>query len=211
MNDREDASRLLTVSRETERRLALYAALLRRWQRVLNLVAASTLDQIWMRHIADSAQLLELAPRARCWIDMGSGAGFPGLVLAICLAEQGGSNVHLIESDRRKVAFLREVARQTNVGVQIHNARIEVAMPSIVPPVDVVTARALAPLRRLVEMGKMHLDRGAIGLFPKGQDVDRELTEATKYSKYCFQLAPSRTHANGRIVRVTTPQLFGNP
>jgi 16S rRNA (guanine527-N7)-methyltransferase len=201
--DRAAAVALLAVSRETEERLARYVELLVRWQGVQNLVAKSTLGQIWMRHIADSAQLQELAPGARRWVDMGSGAGFPGLVLAICLAERGDAEVHLIESDRRKAAFLGEVARQTGVAVHIHAARIETVLPTIASPVDAITARALAPLPCLIEMGSIHLDQGAIGLFPKGQDVDKELTDSTKYSKYKLELAPSKTDDKGRIVCVT--------
>jgi 16S rRNA (guanine527-N7)-methyltransferase len=202
MNDRAEALRRISVSRETEARLGLYVELLRRWQKVKNLVAASTLDQIWSRHIADSVQLLELAPAARSFIDMGSGAGLPGLVLAICLAEQDG-HVHLIEKDYRKAAFLREAARQTGAAAQIHCGRIETVLPTIPMVVDVVTARALAPLCELVELGKLQLEKGAMGLFPKGQHVDKELTCTTKYSNLWFELEPSKTHIDGRIVRVT--------
>jgi 16S rRNA (guanine527-N7)-methyltransferase len=200
--DRRAALALLAVSRETEERLGLYVDLLTRWQRVQNLVGKSTLGQIWTRHIADSAQLLDLAPQARRWVDMGSGAGFPGLVLAICLAERGDADVHLIESDRRKVAFLHNVARHTGVGVHIHAARIETVLPALASPVDVITARALAPLCKLIEMGSIPLDQGALGLFLKGQDLDKELTDPTKYSKYKIEFTPSKTNPKGRIVRV---------
>jgi 16S rRNA (guanine527-N7)-methyltransferase len=202
VNDRIETLRRMAVSRETEARLVIYVELLQRWQKVKNLVGVSTLEQIWSRHIADSAQLLELAPAARSFIDMGSGAGLPGLILAICLAEREGQ-VHLIEKDPRKAAFLREAARQTGAPAQIYCGRIETILPAIPMVVDVITARALAPLCELIELGRVQLEKGAMGLFPKGQHVDRELTCTTKYSKLRFELEPSKTHIHGRIVRVT--------
>jgi 16S rRNA (guanine527-N7)-methyltransferase len=199
--DREAARRLLTVSRETWARLDAYVDLLRRWQAIKNLVGPSALPQIWCRHIADSAQLADLAPDARVWADLGSGAGFPGLVVAILRAENNETRVHLIESDGRKAGFLREAVRTTGVRASVHHARIEQVLPAL-GLVDVVSARALAPLPQLIRLCQTALENGAQGLFPKGQYLDHELTEATKSSKFIFELIPSRTDRNARIVRV---------
>jgi 16S rRNA (guanine527-N7)-methyltransferase len=205
--DREAAKALLPVSRETWARLDAYVALLRRWQAIKNLVAASTLPQIWTRHIADSAQLADLAPDARVWADLGSGAGFPGLVVAILRAETDATLVHLIESDSRKAAFLREAVRVTGAPARVHNDRIERILPDLLP-LDVVSARALAPLPALLNLSGAALEKGAQGLFPKGQHLGNELTEATKSSKFLFEMIPSRTEKNARIVRV---RARGNP
>ena len=188
---------LVPVSRETERRLALYAELLTRWQRVKNLVAPSTLAEIWTRHIADSAQILALAPAARRWADLGSGAGFPGLVVAISLADTAGVEVHLVEANARKCAFLREVARECGAPATIHNGRIEDVVPTL-NSIDVVTARALAPLPRLIEMGRILIDGGATALFLKSQG---EIHESVDFGPaYDVTIVPSRTSENGRIV-----------
>jgi 16S rRNA (guanine527-N7)-methyltransferase len=177
-SDEQEVLRNLAVSRETQDRLRAYVAELERWQTVKNLVGPATLDQIWTRHIADSAQLLRLAPTARRWLDLGSGAGFPGLVIAILLGE--GADVHLVESNGRKCAFLRAAIRATGARAVVHEARIEAVMSNFTGRIDIVTARALAPLVRLLPMVKDLLRTGAMGIFPKGQDLDAELTEATK-------------------------------
>ncbi len=195
--DRRRAMDLVRVSRETERRFALYADLLTRWQRVKNLVAPSTLPEIWTRHIADSAQILEFAPAARRWVDFGSGAGFPGLVVAIALADTPGADIHLIEANGRKCAFLREVARECGAPATIHNGRIEDVVPTL-NSIDVVTARALAPLPRLIEMGRILIDRGATALFLKSQ---REIVESAGFERAeHVTIMPSRTSEDGRIV-----------
>jgi 16S rRNA (guanine527-N7)-methyltransferase len=191
------------VSRETLERLELYAALLRKWQRTINLVAASTLDDVWHRHFADSAQLVALAPAARSWVDLGSGAGFPGLVVAILLAEANQAGVTLIESDVRKSAFLREVARQTGVAVDIIGQRIESASTQArFSNVDVVSARALAPLDRLLELSAALFSRDTVGLFLKGREVDAELRDAGRRWVFDGETVPSLTDKAGRIVRV---------
>src|SRR5690606_37210828 len=141
----------------------IYVDLLRRWQDVKNLVGPRTLDQIWTRHIADSAQLLRLAPDARRWIDIGSGAGFPGLVLAILMREEPDREVHLVESNSRKCAFLRAVSRETGARAQVHAGRIQDVLPRL-GGADVLTARALAPLPELLTLGKDLLRTGALGL-----------------------------------------------
>lgn len=198
--DRRRALALVPVSRETEARLAIYAELLARWQHVKNLVGPSTLDHIWTRHIADSGQLLELAPDAGEWADMGSGAGFPGMVIAIQLHDRPGASVHLIESNGRKCAFLREVARECEAPAIIHNARVEDVLPDL-PHAQVLTARAVAPLPRLLEMGKVALDRGALGLFLKSKG---EVTTAGAETQGLqWSVLPSKTSPEGRIVRVS--------
>ena len=195
--DRSRALDLVPVSRETEQRFELYAELLTRWQRVKNLVAPSTLSEIWTRHIADSAQILKLAPAARRWADLGSGAGFPGLVVAISLADAPGAEVHLIEANTRKCAFLREVARECGAPATIHNGRIEDVVPTL-NSIDVVTARALAPLPRLIEMGRLLIDGGATALFLKSQGETAE--PAVFDPAFDVTIVPSRTSKDGRIV-----------
>jgi 16S rRNA (guanine527-N7)-methyltransferase len=202
--DRARALRIVSVSRETIARLDAFVALLLKWQQKMNLVAGSTLSRVWTRHIADSLQLLQLAPNARTWVDLGSGAGFPGLVIACALAERSGGKVHLVESNAKKVAFLREASRMLAVPALVHGARIEDSMASFDESVDVVTARALAPLDMLLAYASPLLKSGAQGLFLKGRDVEAELTEAAKYWILDAGLVPSKTSAQGRIVVVRT-------
>jgi 16S rRNA (guanine527-N7)-methyltransferase len=191
--DKARALALLPVSRETEQRLDRYVELLRVWQAKTNLVAASTLPQLWTRHVADSLQLLTLAPAARHWVDLGSGGGFPGIVLACAMAEHGEGNVHLVERNTKKAAFLREALRVTGGRGQVHLADIGDYVDSFVGPVDCVTARALASLNVLLGFAEPLMRTGAKALFLKGQDVDSELTEATKYWNISPRLHPSRT------------------
>jgi 16S rRNA (guanine527-N7)-methyltransferase len=192
--------RSLGVSRETEHRLRTYVAELERWQTVKNLVGPATLDQIWTRHIADSAQLLRLAPTARRWLDLGSGAGFPGLVIAILLGNE--ADVHLVESNSRKCAFLRAAIRSTGAKAVVHESRIEAIVANFAGRIDIVTARALAPLVRLLPMVKDLLRTGAMGIFPKGQDLDAELTEATKSWRINTEVVPSVTDRSAGILIV---------
>lgn len=202
--DEQEAFEQLGVSRETFERLSAYAALLRSWQRRINLIADSTLNDIWRRHIVDSAQLLPLAsPSATRWVDLGSGAGLPGLVLAILLANRPGASVVLIEANQKKSAFLREAIRITAAPASVVSKRIEAALsgPERIS-CDVVTARALAPLADLLKLASPLLMTGAEGLFLKGRDVDAELTGAAKSWKTEMELLPSQTDPNGRIVRV---------
>jgi 16S rRNA (guanine527-N7)-methyltransferase len=200
--DRAEALRLTPVSRETLRRLDLFVEVLLAWRAKTNLIAASTIPRLWTRHIADSLQLLDLAPHARTWVDLGSGAGFPGLAIACALADSPGAVVHLVESNARKAAFLREAARLSCAPVVVHGVRIEAFAAGFDGPAEVVTARALAPLKALLDQSVSLLKTGALGLFPKGQDVDAELTEATKYWNIKVNLAPSRTDSKGRVVVV---------
>jgi 16S rRNA (guanine527-N7)-methyltransferase len=198
----EDFAARFGVSRETIVKLSTYESLLKQWQRTINLVAASTLGAIWERHFADSAQLLALAPpSAKHWLDLGSGAGFPGLVLAILLAERGGASMTLIESDQRKAAFLREVARQTGVPVDILCERIEKAATQ--SKVDVITARALAPLPRLLELAAPYFSQDTVGLFLKGREAQAEVDTALRQWEFSVALYPSQTDDDSRIVAVS--------
>jgi 16S rRNA (guanine527-N7)-methyltransferase len=198
--DKAAALALTPVSRETEARLDRYVDLLREWQAKTNLVAASTLPTLWTRHISDSLQLLDIAPSAKIWVDLGSGGGFPGVVLACALAETRGAMVHLVERNAKKAAFLREALRVTGSPGTIHLADIGDSVDRIAGPVDCVTARAVAPLDQLIGFAEPLMRRGAIALFPKGQDVEAELTEATKYWKIKPHLHSSRTGGQGWIV-----------
>lgn len=188
--------------------LRLYEDLLRRWQATINLVAPGTLDHIWTRHFADSAQVLAVAPEARLWADLGSGAGFPGLVTALLLKGAPGAVVHLIESDQRKAAFLRAVSRETAAPADVHIGRIEDILPQLPTP-DAISARALAPLVTLVRMGRAPLEKGARGVFLKGTDWADELT-ATQLPDYLVsRTIPSGSHPGARIVvveRRATPE-----
>ena len=187
---------------ETEERLMVYASLLTRWQGMMNLVAPSTLAAVWVRHMADSAQVAELLPNARIWLDIGSGAGFPGLVTAIKLFGCPGAMVHLVESDKRKCAFLREVSRETGAATIVHAARIEDALPCIKGPVDAISARALASVPVLMGYVEDFLLKGATAVFLKGQDVESELTGLTRDCRFAIDLVPSKTEARARIVIV---------
>jgi 16S rRNA (guanine527-N7)-methyltransferase len=202
VSDRDDALRLTPVSPDTLERLDKFATRLTQWQRRINLVAPSTLPQLWTRHIADSLQLLAHAPDARVWVDMGSGGGFPGIPVACALAQTPGAQVHLIESNGKKAAFLREAGRITGVPAVVHNERVEDFGDSFRGAADVVAARALAPLKLLCNQALPFIGKGAIGLFLKGQDVEAELTEASKYWTVEADLRPSLTSPIGCVVVV---------
>ena len=196
--DKEEFQRATGVSRETVARLEAYRRLLKTWQKAINLVGPKTLANAWERHFLDSAQLWPLAPepaRHGVWLDLGAGAGFPGLVIAL----MGASHVHLVESDQRKAQFLRTVIRETGAPATVHAVRAEALVPF---PVDVITARAFAPLARLLSLAEPFWGEGTVGLFPKGRDVELELTEAAKYWKLNPELIPSRTDAEARILRL---------
>jgi 16S rRNA (guanine527-N7)-methyltransferase len=258
ISNAETFQNAFAVSRETVERLETYAALLKRWQKTINLVAPSTLDHIWHRHFADSAQLLGLALAASSpsplgeragvrgllesseptapspgadqpaglsnaksgraglsrrgeatllpihFLDLGSGAGFPGLVLAIMAAEKGGTRHTLVESDTRKAAFLREVARETGVAVEIVADRIESPRTAAsVGEVNCVTARALAPMPRLLPWAAPYFGGDTVGLFLKGREVAAELDQAAAVWAFQSELLPSVTDPEGRIVRIS--------
>jgi 16S rRNA (guanine527-N7)-methyltransferase len=207
--DRAQALQLVDVSRETTARLDRFADLLLAWQSKINLVAPASLSRLWTRHIADSLQLLtlvedlpDLPASPLVWVDLGSGGGFPGIIVACALADRPGSTVHLVESNLKKVAFLREAIRVTGAPARVHAMRIEDFAASFAERPDVVSARALAPLPDLLKLAFPLLKTGATGLFLKGQDVEAELTAASKYWKFELQLVPSVTSPDGRIVVV---------
>lgn len=191
----------LDVSRETITRLGLYESLLHKWNPAINLVSPGTLADSWARHFVDSAQLLSVAPAdAKTWLDLGSGGGFPGLVVAV-LAKELRPNlaVTLVESDARKAAFLAEAARQTDVAVTIKVERVEMLTPC---NSDIISARALAPLARLLAMAEEHLAPGGTGLFPKGAQADAEVAEALETFRFTLQKIPSQTDPMAVILSV---------
>lgn len=201
----EDFAEVFKVSREITEKLEIYAALLKQWQKTINLVAPSTLDQVWHRHFADSAQLLRYAPTddGGRWLDLGSGAGFPGLVLAILRSGTSPSRSTLIESDTRKAAFLAEVGRKTGVAVDILPTRIEISPTRVkVDEVQCVTARALAPLPRLLGLVLPYYSPRTIGMFLKGREVAAEIEEARKTWDFSVDLKPSLTDPEGRIALI---------
>ncbi len=168
------AAGIESVSRETYQRLEQYVAMLRDWQRVQNLVGPSALNEIWTRHISDSAQPLAIAPEAVRWLDLGSGAGFPGIVTAILVAERPGSLVHLVESNARKCAFLREVARSLALPVAVHHGRIDDILRGWTEAVDAISARGLASMRQLADWIEPLLSAGIPALLHKGLDFASE-------------------------------------
>jgi len=179
------------VSRETLERLEAYLGLLAKWQKKINLVSNASLDQAWTRHVVDSAQLWPLASEnALIWTDLGSGAGFPGIVLGILGCERPGFAMHLVESDQRKAAFLREAIRVTGAAAEVHCARIEEIEPI---SSDVVTARALAPLKKLLVLSNPFVKSEGIALFLKGRSVDDELTQAAEWGTFNAEVIPSHT------------------
>ena len=202
VSDKAEALKLTPVSRETESRLDRFLDLLGQWQTKTNLVAPSTLPHLWTRHVADSLQLLALAPNAKTWVDLGSGGGFPGVVLACALAETPGGIIQLVERNSKKAAFLREALRITSAPGIVHASGIEDIVDSIEGPIDCVTARALAPLHQLIGFAEPLVRKGAKALFLKGQDVDAELTEATKYWNIKPILHSSLTGGQGWIVEL---------
>lgn len=194
--DARGFAELIPVSRETLARLEAYAALLIRWSARINLVGRDTLADLWRRHMLDSAQLLPLIPEgAQGLIDLGSGAGFPGLVLAIL----GTRDVELVEADSRKAAFLREAARITEANPTIRPCRIAAVPPH---PVDVVSARALAPLDRLLDLSWPFIGPATICLFPKGENVGQELTLARKGWTMTVSMHHSIADPRGVVLRL---------
>ncbi len=196
----DDLARQFHVSRESRERLQTYVALLLEWQAKINLIGPSTVETVWQRHVADGLQLIPLLPESiRVIADLGSGGGIPGLILAAAT----DAHVHFYEANGKKVAFLREALRRMAVRGTVHQCRIEeLVHRADLPPARVVTARALAPLPLLLQHAAPFLARGAIGLFHKGQDVDAELTEATKSWKIKARKHPSCTDSQAVILEV---------
>lgn len=200
----ESFAAAFNVPHETILRLTRYAELLAHWQKSLNLVAPSTLPEVWSRHFADSAQLRGLAPDARLWLDLGSGAGFPGLVIAILQMSMPDFRMNLVDSSSKKCAFLAEVARVTEAPVDIHAMRIEQLAEkaqSLRP--DVVSARALAPLPRLLELAEPFIGEATRGLFLKGREAEAEIEAARGGWDFTARLHPSLTAGDGFVVEVT--------
>ena len=201
-DDRAAALSFIGADSRIRDRLDAYVELLARWRKATNLLSESAFSHVWIRHVADSAQLLAHAPLARRWVDLGSGAGFPGMVIAIQLAEIRGAEIHCIESDQRKCAFLREVARATAAPAHIHATRIETVDPTMLEGMDAVTSRALAPLSRLVDLANPWLMRGAIGIFPRGRSEASSVESFSDASEFQFESLPNKLDRGARIVRV---------
>jgi 16S rRNA (guanine527-N7)-methyltransferase len=196
-----DAAAFAEVSGASRREvvdLERYRQMLADWNERMNLVGPATMDVFWSRHAWDSAQLLKIAPDALVWADLGAGAGLPGVVLAILGKSRPGFHVHLVESMAKRCRFLTEVVEALDLPATVHNDRAE----NLKLDVDIVTARACAPLTRLLGYARPYLDRGALALFLKGQDVASELEEATRYWKLEADVLPSLSDSRGRIVRV---------
>jgi len=185
----------------TAERLRIFVALLTKWNAAINLVSATSLSDVWARHVADSAQLLALVPPGRKrWVDMGAGAGFPGAVVALITADTPDAvEMVLIESDQRKAVFLSNVSRETGVPMVIHAERIEQVPPQ---QADIVSARALAPLRKLCDFADRHLATGGAALFPKGGQYDAEVVQARQ--AWAFDLEPhiSTTDPTGTVLKL---------
>lgn len=189
------------VSRETFDRLRLFEAQFRKWAEHINLAAPSTLGSLWPRHILDSAQILPLAPKAaKCWVDMGTGGGFPGAVLAILLAP-GRPEFHLVESNGKKAAFLKTALQQLGLRTHVHRKRIEDVWAEV-GDADIVTARALAPLDQLLRLGEPWLAKEAAGLFHKGRDYASEIVESHARWRYDLVIHDDRIDPQGRILQV---------
>ncbi|MCC5983100.1 MAG: 16S rRNA (guanine(527)-N(7))-methyltransferase RsmG [Rhodobacteraceae bacterium] len=191
----------LDVSRETEARLKSFLTLLRRWNGRINLVSRATLEDAWERHVVDSAQLLALCPEgARHWVDLGSGGGLPGVVIA-CLAAETHPDlaVTLIESDARKCVFLQTTANELGLSLRILRARIEATTPQ---QADVVSARALAPLDRLLPLVARHMAINGCALLPKGARHRAEITAALASWRFSYEVHPSRISPASVILKV---------
>ncbi|KRS11227.1 16S rRNA methyltransferase [Roseovarius atlanticus] len=192
----------LSVSRETIDKLEHYADALRKWNPKINLVSKSTIDDLWARHFVDSAQVWQFAnEQGDVWADLGSGGGFPGLVVAIIAAElREDLSLTLVESDQRKSAFLRSVARETSTAVTIISRRIE-ELPTL--QADVISARAVADLDTLLSLSHRHLAPQGLMLFPKGENWRKELTEAQSKWRFDYEVAKSKTNEKSVILRIS--------
>ena len=190
------------VSRETFERLQAFEQLFLKWNRSINLAAPSTLDDVWRRHILDSAQLARIAPAAMRWVDLGSGGGFPGLVLGFLLVERPGASIDLVESNRKKASFLQSVIGQFNLPARVVAKRIDDSYALVSAP-EIVTARALAALPDLLDLSAPWLAKGARALFHKGRDYRAEVEESTH--RWTFDLVehPSMTDAHGVILEIS--------
>ncbi|RKF13371.1 16S rRNA (guanine(527)-N(7))-methyltransferase RsmG [Roseovarius spongiae] len=197
-----NAVTLPNVSRETNDRLKVYAELVEKWNPRINLVSKSSIAHLWERHIADSAQNLDLAPPTlRHWVDLGSGGGFPGIVIAILLSEfQPDARMTLVESDQRKCAFLRSALRQTGCTAEVIADRIEDIEPL---GADVLSARALADLDRLLGFAERHMKTRGCALFPKGARWQEEVANARSRWRFDIEVAKSRTDPAAAILKIS--------
>ena len=202
---------LAELPEETLRRLEIYANLLEKWQRVLNLVGKSSFDDLWVRHFADSLQVSQAVPAARRWLDLGSGAGFPGLVTAIKYADAPGALIHLVEADQRKCAFLQNVIRETAAPSIVHCGRLENVLPSLEEQIDAVSARGLAPLDALLGYAEKFIDQGAVGVFSKGKQFEAELVDSLTAGKYLITTIVSQTCSAARLLLVRRRAEDGGP
>lgn len=202
-----EADPLGGVSRETLDRLEIYADQLKSWNRRINLIARSSEPDLWRRHVVDCAQLVDLAPpNATEWADIGSGAGLPGLIVAAIRAEASPRlRMTLIESDERKCAFMMEAARRMGLSVRVEARRLT-PMAAAAARFDVVSARALAPLDRLLGLASPLLAAGGVALFPKGRGVEAEIVEARRHWRMRLDAVPSRTEAGAAILRIREPE-----
>lgn len=191
-----------TVSRETLEQLQGFEAEFRRWSKRINLAAPSTLDSLWSRHILDSAQLAGLKPDATTWLDLGSGGGFPGAVLAILLRDRQDARIDLVESNNKKAAFLKTVLAGLNAPAQVYISRIEDSVARVSQP-QIVTARALAPLNKLLKLASPWLMAGSTGLFHKGRDYRAEIAESRDAWRFDLVEHQSRVDPESRILEIT--------
>lgn len=187
------------VSRETMERLGTYASLLAKWNPAINVVAPSTVGEFWTRHVADSLQIMEATPLEGHWADFGSGGGFPGLVLAIAGHGKPNFRLTLVESDRRKATFLRTVVRETGIFAEVRDERIEDTAPLAA---DVITARALAPLDRLLDFSQLHRAGHGISIFPKGATWRTEVAGAERNWRFRYDALPSKTNPESVILKI---------
>ena len=205
-----DIAAAFNVSRESLEKLRKYVDLLGKWQASINLIGPREYKKIWSRHIADGLQVFDLLPKEVGEIaDLGSGAGIPGIILAI-VGQECGWKVHLVESNGKKAAFLREVIRELKLPANVHCTRVEALEGKWLGEVNLITARALAPVNDLIELSAVFKKNDVEMLFLKGLNVDIELTNATKYWIIQHELLPSRTHADGSILRIKDVQRVEN-
>lgn len=196
MSDKDEFRAKVDVSRETFERLEIYAELLTVWNKRINLVSPKSLEQLWTRHFLDSAQLFHLGEGAKHWVDLGSGGGFPGAVIAIMAGDE--MKTTLIESDQRKASFLRALARETTA-FDVVSTRIEKAKPQ---NADVVSARALAPLNILLEYVSRHLRSDGRAILPKGQKAEMEIRDALEHWRFGCETYPSKTDPNAVVLTI---------
>lgn len=196
------------VSRETFSHLEIYVSELLKWQKVHNLIANSTIENVWERHVYDSLQLIELAPQSpRHWVDIGSGGGLPGIVIAIMMRDKSDFMMHLVESSQRKCAFLQHCAGLLQLPVQVHADRIENILPHF-NSIDVLSARALASLDSLFQFVALCQKEPDTILFLKGKDINQELTNAQKKWRFEYEIFPSRVESDGCVIKVNSLSLL---